>query len=450
MTLSDTTDIHEIIKELNESNSTNHKLAVLKKHKDDAFLKHVLKMTHDSVYYTYGLTNRQIDKFVPARCELPFGLDFALSSLGYNIATRRVTGHDALQLAANLRGGLNKDDARVFSQVINHDLRTGVGKTQINKIWPGLITKPAYMRCGIYGSKTSKNITFPAILQLKADGTYREFFIQNGVVTASSRSGEKYSYPIIESALKNYPNGVLIGELTVRGCSDRAKGNGLINSSNPPHDDIILDAWDFVSLDEYQIASEKDRKNPCVASYEDRLAEATMLVQSFPSDNINLIKTVNVLNIKEALKLTSGWMKDGYEGSVLKCRSGKFKDGTSKHQLKLKVEMDLEVRVTGTKDGTPGTKREGKIGSILFETDDGKIQGATSGFSDKQMDEFTSVRDSLKGRIMTVSCNDITKASSNEYHALSHPRFVEMRSDRNTTDTLERALDIKAMAMELS
>jgi hypothetical protein len=53
----------------------------------------------------------------------------------------------------------------------------------------------------------------------------------------------------------------------------------------------------------------------------------------------------------------------------------------------------------------------------------------------------------LMGAIMTLTCSDITKSRSNEHHALSHPRFVELRDDKTETDTLERILEAKQMAM---
>jgi len=142
-------------------------------------------------------------------------------------------------------------------------------------------------------------------------------------------------------------------------------------------------------------------------------------------------------------------MCSGFEGAILKDMNGKFKDGTSKEQLKLKLKIDCEMRITGFQDGTPGTKREGKIGSILFENDEGTIKGRTSGFSDDELDMFTKNQSDLIGKIMSVQFNDLTKAENNDYYALSHPRFIEIREDKNETDTLEKVLSLRDMAMTL-
>ena len=50
---------------------------------------------------------------------------------------------------------------------------------------------------------------------------------------------------------------------------------------------------------------------------------------------------------------------------------------------------------------------------------------------------------------MEVQFNDLTKAEGNDYYALSHPRFIEWRNDKNETDTLEKAFQLRQMAMEL-
>jgi ATP-dependent DNA ligase len=142
-------------------------------------------------------------------------------------------------------------------------------------------------------------------------------------------------------------------------------------------------------------------------------------------------------------------MSQGFEGAILKDWDTPFVDGTSKMQLKLKLEIDLEVRLVGFQPGTKGSKREGKIGSLIFENDEKTIKGRASGFSDKELDDFTLRQDELLGKIMTVQFNDLTKAQGNNFYALSHPRFITFRDDKNETDTLETAFKLREMAIQL-
>jgi hypothetical protein len=202
--------ISEIINELNIENGSNYKLAVLKKYTDHKQLQRVLQMTHDRVKYTYGLsakrwlTNADIYKD-------PIGettsLDAALDFMANSLATRKVTGNQAHDMMEAILVSLSAEDTDVVLKVLNRDLRTNMGRTQINKVFPDLIMKPVYMRCGIFGPKTAKDIKFPAFIQLKADGTYREASVSGGKVEFVSRSGESYVYPVLESYLAQSPDG---------------------------------------------------------------------------------------------------------------------------------------------------------------------------------------------------------------------------------------------------
>lgn len=441
-----THNIHEIILELNESNSSNYKMDVLRKHKDNILLQNILKMTYDSVAFTYGISLKNISY----KEEYPTNTLHGAISLLYDLSNRKFTGNAARDKLQDMLSSLHLEDAIFVKQIINRDLRINIGKTQINKVFTGLITKPTYMRCGVYNEKTSASINFPAILQLKADGTYREFHVQNNYVTSRSRSGESYEYPVLFHIMSYYPDGVYVGELTVQGIADRAEGNGLINSDEPPHNNIILELWDYITLDEYELAAKKDRKNPCVNAYDVRFNALRAIVSANEGDNVKLIPTNIVDTLQEALQKTSEYMSDGFEGAILKDTKGVFRDGTSKYQLKLKIEIDAEFRITGFQDGRKDTKREGKIGSIIFENDEGTIKGKCSGFTDKELDFFTANQDELLNKIITVQFNDLSKARGNDYYALSHPRFIEIRNDKDETDTLSKVLELRDMAIELT
>jgi DNA ligase-1 len=300
------------------------------------------------------------------------------------------------------------------------------------------------MRCDTYSDKTAKNIKFPAMVQLKADGTFREFTVTDGDVFCRSRSGEEYEYPIIFESMRLFPDGVYTGELTIEGIYNRAESNGLINSDNPPHDKIILELWDYITPEEYQNASKKIKnKTP----YEKRFLSLLDIIKE--TKNVKIIPYVYVKNIQEALKQTSIWMTQGFEGSILKDLNGVYRDGTSKEQLKLKLEISVEMRCVGFLDGTKGTKREGKVGSIIFENDEGSIKGRCSGFSDIELDNFTENKDFYIGKILEVQFNDLTKGTGNDYYSLSHPRFIEWRNDKNETDSLEKVFKIRDAAMLL-
>ena len=450
------TTISEIIAELNADNGTNYKMDVLRKHVDNDLLQRVLKMTYDKASFTYGiLPNQAVKRSNPmAPKKDTVSLEQALNALDREFVTRTVTGNAAKYRLGDLLNALSNEEGEVFYKIVNRDLRINMGRSNINKVFKGLIVKPVYMRCGTYNEKTSKKFDASnAIVQLKADGTYREFSVENGQVTCVSRQGEEYDYPEINAVLTKHPlSAVYFGELTVYRDGvllDRATGNGLLRKDEfPDNCKVVFDCWDCVGQSEYSRAVNKIKGK---VPYNKRWQIVQRL---FPNHTANpltnpvrAIESINVTNMTDALKFTAEVMNRGLEGTIIKERDAVFRDGTSLQQLKLKLEIDVEVRVTGFHEGTPGTVREKTFGAMIFETDDGEIKGRTSGFTNDQLEDFNSRREELIGEIMTVTCNDITKGRDNDYHALSHPRFVEFREDRDDTDTLKRALETKQMAM---
>ena len=437
------TTIAQIIEELNLDNGSNYKMDILRKHKDNETLPRVLKMTYDKVSHTYGITMKNVPEYKSVGNRK---LEDILDIIEAELVTRNTTGNSAMELLTNLLGSTSTENAKIIEGVINRDLRINMGRSNINKVFKGLIVKPPYMRCGIYTAKTAKKINFPGLVQLKADGMFQAVTVDQGTVTFTARSGETREFMHLVNDFKALEDGVYIGELLVHGEPNRALANGIINSDDSK-ENVYMQLWDYVTLDEYSRG--KDKKNKTF--YIDRFTKLESIIENSPEINLDsnvvVIETHRVDNIKEAMSHTSRWMALGLEGAILKDDKNLFIDHTSPTQLKLKLEIDAEVRVTGFTQGKIGTKREATFGALTFENDEGTIKGQTSGFTDKMITELHNNRDEYIGRVMTVQFNDITKGRDNDYYALSHPRFVEFRDDKNTTDTLERVQESREMAM---
>ena len=432
--------IAEFLSELNESNSSNYKISTLKKYQNSEIVKQLLKLTYDKNNFNFGMSRTRLLGILN-ESNFPNGIDKIddyLDLLQEN--SGKLSGNSAKEFYSLLLQKLTEDSRVILLNILGRDLKCGINIKNINKVFKNLIPKPNYMRCAVFSEKLVKKIHFPAMLQLKMDGTYREFNVSNGTVSAKTRAGEEYFNPVLFEEMMNFPDGYYMGELTIDGES-RFTGNGLINSLNPPLDKIIFTCWDFLTFDEYT--------GKVKTSYIDRFNRLQNLIESRDFKQVKLVENHIVNNVSEALKQVSLWMSEGLEGGVLKDFNNTFKNGTSNTQLKIKLKVDAEMRITGFTEGTPGTKREGKIGAIQFANDEGTIKGQCSGFSDAELEEFSKNKDSLIGKIISVEFNDITKAENNEYYALSHPRFIEIRNDKNETDDLKKVIQLRDMAKML-
>ena len=432
--------IKDVLNDLNKSNSSNYKIDILKKYQNSELVKQLLKLTYDKNNFNFGMSRTRLlgilnESNYPAGVDK---IDNCLDLLEEN--SGKLSGNSAKEFYSSLLQRLTEDSRIILLNILGRDLKCAINVKNINKVFKNLIPKPNYMRCAVFSEKLVKKIHFPAILQLKMDGTYREFNVSNGTVSAKTRAGEEYQNEVLFDILKSFPDGYYMGELTIDGES-RFTGNGLINSLNPPLDKIIFTCWDFLTFDEYT--------GKVKTSYIDRFNRLQNLIENKNFGQIKLVENHVVNNVSEALKQVSLWMSEGLEGGVLKDFNNTFKNGTSNTQLKIKLKVDAEMRITGFTEGTPGTKREGKIGAIQFANDEGTIKGQCSGFSDDELEEFSKNKDSLIGKIISVEFNDVTKAENNEYYALSHPRFIEIRNDKNETDDLKKVIQLRDMAKML-
>ena len=433
--------LKDILNELNESNSSNYKLDILKKYKDNSELKKLLELTYNRNKYNFNVSKNCIIKDNPSILESNGSktVDELLTALEI-LGSGTIRGNEAHQFVYNHLKCLDNDNKEIFLNVLGRDLKIGLNVKSINKVFKNLIPKPNYMRCAVLSEKTLKKINFPAFIQLKMDGTYREIHVADGQVSGKTRSGEEYFNPVLFKEMENFPNGFYTGELTIEGES-RFTGNGLINSLNPPYEKITFTVWDYLTDEDYLEKS----KTP----YYSRFESLSDIIEKHESNRVKLVPNHEVNSIDEALKYVSDWMEQGLEGGVLKDKNNVFKNGTSGTQLKIKLKVDAEMRITGFTDGTIGTKRAGKIGAIQFSNDEGTIKGQCSGFSDEELDLFTKNKDNLIGRIISVEFNDIVKSENNDYYALSHPRFIEIRNDKDETDTLEKVIQLRDMAKGL-
>ena len=154
---------YNFIQELRVSNSSNYKLQVLQKYKDNKEISLFLKMVYDKVFYTYNirLTNININKTGNKEVNLD---DLKV------LYTREYTGNKAIQYLQELFDSYDKESQEVLSLIMERDLKSGVNAKSINKVFNCIFELP-YMRCSKL--EKIKYINYPAFLQEKMDGTYR-------------------------------------------------------------------------------------------------------------------------------------------------------------------------------------------------------------------------------------------------------------------------------------
>lgn len=422
--------IYKTIKELEATSSRNAKIDILKANRTLEFHK-LLELTYDCISYKYFITNHNLNYSKSGNQELDI---LALEDILEPLFNRKITGNAAIAYTQEIINSLTSESQHILKCILDRDLHCGINIKTAEKVFGDIVFKIPYMRCSLMDKV--KNVKFPAMLQVKMDGTYRTFIKNGSTITAYSRSGEEYKHPKIEAILSQdeYPNGAYIGELIVNGLEGssadiRYASNGALNSLNPP-EDVTFYVWDLLTLSELH---DKKTDEP----YKDRFDRIPNAPSDYP---VQCVGFIQVDSLAEAKHYASEWISLGYEGAVLKDLQMPFKDGTSKFQIKMKQEFEIDVKCTGFTEGNG--KFASTFGAIEFKSCDGKLQGQCSGLSDSQREEVSKDKNSYIGKILTIKGNGITLAKNSQVYGVMHPQFCLWRNDKLEADNIDRIKEI--------
>jgi uncharacterized protein (DUF2237 family) len=419
----------QILHQLEAASGRLEKEAILKAHATDQTFKEVCRLTLDP------LTNFYIKKLPEAGVAREgsdtWTLSAALESIKMWLATRKMRGNDATTHVRRLLTCLEPDDREVIRRVLGRSLKCGVSESTVEKIWPDL--KLSYP-CMLVSPLTEKTkLKFPCIVQTKMDGMRFNAHVVNGTVDFRSRAGKELAFEglPIEADFQKLPDGVYDGELLVANC-DRKTGNGILTKFQKGTGtlatgrDIHAKVWDVIPVTDFA-------KGVCSTGYIERFRILSGTLKATRPNTIILVQTwLDVKNIEEAQTIYKEQLAKGEEGVILKDPKGPWEDKRVKHQVKMKAELEADLRVTGFLPGTG--KYEGKIGSLLVESADGKVKTAVgTGLNDEERSydpkEFI-------GKIVAVKYNALIDDKKTGQKSLFLPVFVEIREDKKVADTL--------------
>lgn len=446
-------DIFDIVESIGATSSKNDKVSIVKQHHSNELFRKVLVYTLDPLK-TFNI--RPMDPATTSNFTLGGSVfDDATWKLLDNLANRDITGNAAIEAVDAEFSRLDPKSANLLWRVINKDFRAGFSDSTVNKAIKDLIPEFPYMRCCL--PKDTKLAEFSweegVYSQEKADGMFANVSYEfGGVVQITSRNGTPYPYKPFEyfvaSVVEDLEPGYQYhGELLVVKSGEilaREIGNGILNSiqqggSFAADEEPLYKVWDRVELSSV-VPKGKD-PHP----YKMRFAGLKVLIEKSTSAYFQLIETRVVHSLAEAYKHYGEMLALDREGTIIKDGNAIWRDGTSKQQVKLKLEAECDLMIVGFTEGN-GKNKE-LFGSVLCQTSEGLLEVGVSGFKDKKQNglptrlEIHNMRDELIGTIMAVRFNDIMYPSEDgKLHSLFLPRFVEFRRDKSTADSLQRVI----------
>ena len=259
---------------------------------------------------------------------------------------------------------------------------------------------------------------YPAFIQPKLDGV-RCLFTAKG---AFSRANNRFmNIEHIEQALKPFfaknPTAVLDGELYNHGLKDDFEKIISLVRKKKPTDNDRAEAAELVQYHIYDVAS------MTIGTYTDRylfiLAEQSLKNKAC----LQVIDNNLVLDFDDAVVMHKKNLKLGYEGSMYRTPSGKYKGTRSWDLMKFKDFHDAEAHIIGYEEGKG--KREGTLGKFIMQDDDGNEFGCPpgKGYDYKALTNMLNNIHDYIGQYATFTYFERTKAGS-----YRHPHYKAIRN----------------------
>jgi len=193
---------------------------------------------------------------------------------------------------------------------------------------------------------------------------------------------------------------------------------------------IRVGVWDMITVDEYFT-----RKS--TRPYKTRLKELREAVEGFKT--ISVVETREVNTVQEVMDHFVEVVERNGEGTVVKSMDGNWVDTKPSHQIKVKKEINLDLRIVGFNYGTG--KNSELISSLNVISEDGLLKTSPTGISEDDMKYITEHQDELMNQIMEMKCSGLSQDSEGNYSAL-HPVYKKIRDDKDTANTLEECIEI--------
>ncbi len=216
----------EFIDELNQSNSRNYKMEVLKKYADNNCIKYFLNFLYNP-YIVTGISDKKLNKNVELTAENLFAdnmkdrtlwIDYPEDSEIFEYVKNHNTGTDGnIWTIQHFRETHIKPELHdLFNKMITKNLPLGIDVLTINKCIPNLIPTFNVMLANKYFEKPEVVEGKEFVLTTKIDGSRIIAMKDNGKVSFWTRQGQKYEGLVdLENELLNSPedNFVFDGEI---------------------------------------------------------------------------------------------------------------------------------------------------------------------------------------------------------------------------------------------
>lgn len=422
--------LQKVVDEINSTNSTNDKKAILSKYKDNDFIKKVLYYTYNP-FYQYYVTPDNLEKYYEEELGVLYEFTDLFEMLDA-LRLREVTGHKAIN-SVNDFCYSNEDYKDLIYKIIGKDLEIRMGDSLINKIIPNLI--PTF-DVALATPFEDVEVDFSQdtwYASRKLDGVRCLGIIdENGKVSLWSRQGNQFeTLKKVEDEIASLgmKDMVFDGEICLTNKDGSDDFQGIMKQIRKK--DHTIDNPKYLIFD--VITGQEFRDKIGVSSYSNRYHTLCNIIKDMKY--LDLVHQTIVTNESHYIELMENADSNKWEGLIL--RKDRIYEGKrTKNMLKCKSFYDAEYEVIDLEfgpfrmieNGLEVTKEV--LSNVIIEHKGNKVS-VGSGFSIEEREFFKANPDKLINKIITVKYFEETQNQSGNW-SLRFPTVKVIHGDKRS------------------
>ena len=469
-------EFKEFVDEVQQNNSRNYKLEVLKKYKENENIKRYL----DFIYNPYKITGISEGKLYKEVSMVVQGVTSMYELMDYLLVHN--TGRDEdIAVIQQYKDTLDIDYYEIFDSVVTKSLSLGVDTLSINKCMGDLIPVFNVQLANKYFDKPEVVEGKTFALTTKIDRGRIIAIKENGKVTFYTRQGQVYEglVDLEKEMLEKLPDNICLdGEITLldKGnltSKDQYKETMKITRKKGEKHGVkmlVFDCmtaqefrkqhcetpylnrrWNLINIfmsgkdDEYSEWSHlRDKELHRIPGFLTHISEAARHEFTFNerAEFLNTLKfkyftILPYLYVGNDTNEITKWLNynidHGEEGVMINILDAPYSFKRTSDLLKVKKMLDIDLEVVGYEEGSGNFS--GMLGAFLVRYKEGNIVKVGSGFSKELRQEIWKNPDAYIGKIISVQYFEETVNQQGGI-SLRFPVYLDLRdsSDKNTPD----------------
>ena len=482
------------VDEIQQNNSRNYKLEVLRKYKDNANIKRYLDFIYNP-YKITGISEKKLYKEIWMESEEVTSMYELMDYL----LTHNTGRDEDICKVQQFKDTLDVDYYEIFDAIITKSLTLGVDVLSINKCMGDFIPVFSVQLANKYFDKPEIVEGKSFALTTKIDGGRIIAIKENGKVTFYTRQGQLYEglVDLEQEMLEKLPDNICLdGEITLLdpwitedtlfGTTDdhmigrklsskeQYKETMKITRKDGEKHGVKMLVFDCMTAEEFRnqkcdttygirrgellcnfqhyyedecfkVAKEFEKNNfPEGWSSRNELEAYNKYMFDWKNNLINFLNTkytyFNILPLlyqgsdtNEITKWLNYNIEHGEEGVMINILDAPYEFRRTSNLLKVKKMLDLDLEVVGVEEGTGNFS--GMCGALLVRYKEGNIVKVGSGLSKELRQEIWKDPNSYIGKIISVQYFEETTNQNNGL-SLRFPVFLEFRNpaDKNVAD----------------